>query len=81
MLYAIASWTLKFIDFIVNLTIKAYSTNPVLIHPISILYDIRTTVSALTLEPEIIWYICYLKCFYHYAFENLPEKCTWKETY
>ena len=80
MLHATASWVLKFVDFIVNLIVETYSTNPVPTYSVSIPHDIHTAISALTLEPEIIQYICCLKYFYHYAFENLPEKCTWQET-
>ena len=77
MSHTTALWVLKFVDFIINLTVETYSTNLVPIHSMPIPHDIYTAVSVLILKPEIIQYICCLKYFYCYVFENLPEKCTW----
>jgi hypothetical protein len=51
-------------------------------HPIrpSIPHDVRTAMSTLSIEPNIIRSICCPKCYHSYSLESLPEICLRRET-
>ena len=42
--------------------------------------DVRSAITALSIEPVILRSICCPKCFSKYSFNSLPEKCSYRET-
>lgn len=79
---ATATITLKIFAIIVDALLHIdKATMPVPNAPkVSIPHDVRTAVSTLSLEPNIIRYVCCPKCFCRYSLQGLPETCTWKQT-
>ncbi|KAF6741488.1 hypothetical protein DFP72DRAFT_862125 [Ephemerocybe angulata] len=41
--------------------------------------DVRTAITALSIEPTIDRAVCCPRCLARYKLENLPEKCYWRE--
>ena len=70
---------LKFIEIIIN---TSFHTNQELESQstIPISYDVHTAMSSLSIEPQIIWNICYPKCFHHYPLNSLSETYSWRES-
>jgi len=75
---------LKFIEIIINTSIRvsylselgSQSATPTCPVP----YDVRTAMSSLSIEPQIVRNICCPRCFHHYPLNSPSETCTWRET-
>ena len=80
---------LKFFDIVLNTADTTADTPP---HPLNfprpmasnrsflLPHDVCTAIRALSIEPQIIRYICCPKCFCHHSLKELAEACTWCET-
>ncbi|KAF4616061.1 hypothetical protein D9613_006378 [Agrocybe pediades] len=49
-------------------------------HSFTVPKDVRTSMSVLSIEPNIIRSVCCPKCFHSYSLEELPEICMYRET-
>ena len=83
------SQTLKVLGFIIQLAMKLggllafLRSNPSAapsFPPLHLPHDVRTAMSALSLEPNIIRSICCPKCLTQYSLSELPEICDFRES-
>lgn len=49
-------------------------------NPLRLPRDIRSAMTALAIEPDIVRSICCPKCFSKYNLDSLPQVCVWRET-
>lgn len=74
------------VDFGVLLSRTTHRVPPVpTVRPVSIPFpstpdDVRTSISRLGVEPDIIRSICCPKCYQNYSLEFLPQTCNFRET-
>ena len=81
---AMTSQVMKYLEVVVLLAINLGSllaqavTSPK--GKISLPYDVRTAMNALSIEPTITHSICCPKCFASYSLASLPDTCPWHES-